>query len=98
MIATRLLGTYISLAGKVRECLKGQVPKIMRGLHLAPVLWNFEQINVLLVGLGSYIVNTQGSCDDCHTNPFYAPGGSLFRENTSKLMPTIPPTAVRGIP
>ena len=84
MIATRLLGTHTSLAGKVPECLKGQGPKIIRGLHLAPVLWNFEQTNVLLFGLGSYIVNTQGSCDDCHTDLFYAPGGSLFRENASK--------------
>jgi hypothetical protein len=57
------------------------VPRIIRGLHLAPVLLNFEQTNVLLVGLGSYIVNAQGGCNDCHTNPPYASGEILFREN-----------------
>jgi hypothetical protein len=28
------------------------------------------------VGLGSYIVNAQGGCNDCHTNPPYATGGN----------------------
>jgi len=32
----------------------------------------------LLVGLGSYIVNGQGACNDCHTNPNYAPGGNPY--------------------
>jgi hypothetical protein len=26
-----------------------------------------------LVGLGSYIVNAQGGCNDCHTCPSYTP-------------------------
>lgn len=31
-----------------------------------------------LVGLGSYIINAQGGCNDCHTDPSYAPGGDPF--------------------
>ena len=44
---------------------------IQRGLHLAPVLLNLHHRNRALVGLGSYIVNAQGGCNDCHTNPSY---------------------------
>jgi hypothetical protein len=32
-----------------------------------------------LVGLGSYIVNAQGGCNDCHTNPSYTEGGDPFQ-------------------
>jgi hypothetical protein len=49
--------------------------EIRRGLHIAPVLLNFSHRNRALVGLGSYIVNAQGGCNDCHTNPSYLPGG-----------------------
>ena len=31
-----------------------------------------------LVGLGSYIVNAQGGCNDCHSCPSYAPGHNPF--------------------
>jgi hypothetical protein len=27
----------------------------------------------VFVGLGSYLVNAAGGCNDCHTNPPYAP-------------------------
>jgi len=30
------------------------------------------------VWLGSYIVNAQGGCNDCHTNPPYTPDGNPF--------------------
>jgi hypothetical protein len=84
-IATGLLGMHASLADEVQECLEGQVPKIIRGLHLTPVPLNFEQTNVLLVGLGSYIVNAQGGCNDCHTNPPYAPGGDPFQGEPEQI-------------
>lgn len=31
-----------------------------------------------LVGLGSYLVNAVGGCNDCHTNPPFATGGNPF--------------------
>lgn len=50
---------------------------IRRGFEIAPVPLNLKRKNRALVGLGSYIVNT-GGCNDCHTNPSYAPGGDPF--------------------
>jgi len=32
-------------------------------------------LNKTKVGLGSYIVNAQGGCNDCHTNPSYTANG-----------------------
>ena len=49
------------------------------GFAIAPVPLNLEGRNRTLVGLGSYIVNAQGGCNDCHTNPPYAPGGDPYR-------------------
>jgi hypothetical protein len=60
------------------ECLTGQFFKGLDGLKLSPVPLDLEGKNILLVGLGSYIVNAQGGCNDCHTNPPYAPGGDPF--------------------
>ena len=34
--------------------------------------------NPALVGLGSYIVNAQGGCNDCHTCPSYASGQNPY--------------------
>lgn len=45
--------------------------KIQRGFAIAPVPLNFDGRNRALVGLGSYIVNATGGCNDCHTNPPY---------------------------
>jgi hypothetical protein len=48
------------------------------GLRQAPVQLNFGNRNQLLVGLGSYLVNQVASCNDCHTNPNFAPGHDPF--------------------
>lgn len=55
-------------------------PRIEQGFDIAPVPLNLEGKNRKLVGLGSYIVNTEG-CNDCHdTGPRaqFAPGGNPF--------------------
>lgn len=51
---------------------------IKRGFEIAPVPLNLRGKNRALVGLGSYNVNAQGGCSDCHTNPPYAAGGDPF--------------------
>jgi hypothetical protein len=51
---------------------------IRRGFEIAPVPLNLRGKNRALVGLGSYNVNAQGGCNDCHTNPPYAAGGDPF--------------------
>ena len=50
--------------------------RIQRGYQIAPVPLNLRGKNRALVGLGSYIVNAQGGCNDCHTNPPFAEGGN----------------------
>ena len=52
--------------------------KIRTGFDIAPVPLDLAGKNPALVGLGSYIVNAQGGCNDCHTEPNYAPGGDPF--------------------
>ncbi|QSQ19707.1 cytochrome C [Pyxidicoccus parkwayensis] len=52
--------------------------RIEMGLTLSPVAVNLAGLDRDMVGLGSYIVNAQGACNDCHTNPPYAAGGNPF--------------------
>jgi hypothetical protein len=52
--------------------------EIRIGYNIAPVPLDTRGKNGLLVGLGSYIVNAQAGCNDCHTNPNFAPGGNPF--------------------
>ena len=58
---------------------QGGDSRIQRGFELAPVPLTMKGLNPALVGLGSYIVNAQGGCNDCHTVPSYAPGGDPFQ-------------------
>jgi hypothetical protein len=55
-----------------------EVSRIRRGYEIAPVPLRLRGRNRALVGLGSYIVNAQGGCNDCHTSPPYEPGGDPF--------------------
>ena len=53
--------------------------RIAIGFRIAPVELNTRGKNRVLVGLGSYLVNAGGGCNDCHTHPSYAPGGDPFK-------------------
>ena len=57
---------------------KTGVAKIRTGIAINPVPLDLKGKNPALVGLGSYIVNAQGGCNDCHTSPPYADGGDPF--------------------
>lgn len=48
--------------------------RVAYGLREAPVPLDLRGRNRALVGLGSYLVNAVGGCNDCHTCPTYAPG------------------------
>src|SRR5258708_3066283 len=48
------------------------------GYRIAPVHLSLHNRDRSLVGLGSYIVNAQAGCNDCHTNPPYAAGGDPY--------------------
>jgi len=41
--------------------------RIARGFEISPVPLHLTKRNRELVGIGSYIVNAQGACNDCHT-------------------------------
>jgi hypothetical protein len=56
----------------------GEGSHIQAGFAIAPVTLDMKGKNPDLVGLGSYLVNAQGGCSDCHTWPNYAPGGNPF--------------------
>jgi len=49
--------------------------RIEQGFDIAPVPLHFDKKDRRLVGLGSYLVNAVGGCNDCHTNPAYKFGG-----------------------
>ena len=63
----------------------GDESKIKQGFAIAPVQLNLRGKNRALVGLGSYIVNAQGGCSDCHTEPNYAPGGNPYLGQTEQI-------------
>jgi hypothetical protein len=59
------------LIGSPRGRAYAQAPdesgsRIQKGFEIAPVPLNLEGKNPALVGLGSYVVNTEG-CNDCHS-------------------------------
>ena len=58
--------------------LTAQGSRIQSGAAIAPVPLNMKGLNPALVREGSYIVNAQGGCNDCHTVPSYAAGGNPF--------------------
>lgn len=58
---------------------------IKKGFKIAPVKLNLKNKNRDLVGLGSYVVNAAGGCNDCHTAPSYAEGGDPFNGEPEKI-------------
>ena len=56
-------------------------PRAKQGLDIAPVPLDLHGRNKNLVGLGSYLVNAVGGCNDCHTwNPNIPPAGSSYAQ------------------
>ena len=75
-VGTILLGTLIrTLPAQEQE---DNDSRVRQGFALAPVHLNLEGKNHALVGLGSYIVNSQANCNACHTCPSFKPGHSPF--------------------
>ena len=54
--------------------------EVQTGFRIVPpnIKLNLQGKDIELVGLGSYIVNAQGGCNDCHTCPSYVPGHNPF--------------------
>jgi len=62
-----------------------EAARIFRGYQINPVPLRLRGLDRDLVGLGSYIVNAQGGCNDCHTNPSFAPGGDPYKGQPKKI-------------
>jgi hypothetical protein len=83
-----LLGIAFLLAATsegAKPAADTEAARISRGYQIAPVKLNLRGRDRALVGLGSYIVNAQAGCNDCHTNPPYAPGGDPFQGEPKKI-------------
>jgi|SRR6185295_2801472 len=65
-----------------------ELKRIQRGLEIAPVPLDFSHKDRNLVGLGSYIVNAQAACADCHSCPTYAPGHNPFEGGDGQINAT----------
>ena len=59
--------------------------RIRVGRAIAPVPLDLADKNRRQVWLGSYIVNAQGGCNDCHTKPAYAEGGDPFQGEPEQI-------------
>ena len=77
--------TFLSMASGDDGGAGAEQARIARGFQIAPVKLTLKGRNRDLVGLGSYIVNAQGGCNDCHTNPPYAPGGDPYQGQPTKI-------------
>ncbi len=53
--------------------------RVKTGYQISPVPLELGGKNVILVGLGSYLVNAVVGCGDCHTNPTFLPSGNPFK-------------------
>jgi hypothetical protein len=62
-----------------------EAARIRVGLTIAPVPLALRHKDPNLVGLGSYLVNTQAGCNDCHTNPSYLPSENPFMGEPAKV-------------
>jgi len=56
----------------------GEESQIRQGFAITPVPLDLRGKNRALVGLGSYIVNAQAACNDCHTCPSFTPGHNPY--------------------
>lgn len=57
----------------------GDESRIKQGFEISPIRnLNLKGKNRALVGLGSCIINAQGSCNDCHTCPSYLKGHNPY--------------------
>ena len=71
--------------------------KIQQGFAIAPVPLNLIEKNRALVGLGSYIVNAQALCNDCHNAGPGGASGYLPQGNPYLLPPPSGPYLGRAL-
>ena len=73
-----LTAAFLAFGGAASAQPASEAARIRAGYAINPVPLDMTGRNPALVGLGSYIVNGQGGCNDCHTNPPFLAGGDPF--------------------
>lgn len=61
--------------------------RVAIGFKIAPLPLDMRHRNKELVGLGSYIVNAQAACNDCHGNPVWAAGHDPYQGQPAQVDP-----------
>lgn len=79
---------FVSVAHSQAGKEEKEDTEVRIGLAIAPVTLNLEGKSVHLVGLGSYIVNAQSACADCHSCPTYAAGHNPYNGQAKQFNPT----------
>jgi hypothetical protein len=85
LAAAGLVVTLAGVSNGQQPAPDSEASRIQRGYQIAPVPLNLRARDRALVGLGSYIVNAQGGCNDCHTNPPYAAGHNPYLGQPKKV-------------
>jgi hypothetical protein len=88
MAALGLIAAAAAALGGLQDAAQGRArvqSQIRRGYEINPVPLNLKGKNVNLVGLGSYLVNSATGCNECHTNPPFAPGGNPYFGQPKKI-------------
>ena len=80
VVTLAALGTVASVrdSGRPGGEDRSDEARVRHGFALAPVPLDLHGRNRARVGLGSYLVNAAGGCNDCHTCPPYAEGHDPF--------------------
>jgi hypothetical protein len=79
-------GLIIPQGIDAEEISQADIERSQIGFAISPVPVNRGAGRTrFLIGLGSYLVNATGGCNDCHTNPPYAPGGDPFRGQPEQI-------------
>ncbi len=90
MIVIPALALLSTLLGCAKEAPAGATDRSDAerseiGLTISPVPLNTQGLDTALVGVGSYLVNATGGCNDCHTVPNFATGGDPYKGETAKI-------------
>ena len=88
LIATGFLAVLPTVSQGEDDNSRSERKRIQKGFEIAPVHLNFKSQDRDLVGLGSYIVNAQAICAECHSCPTYAPGHNPFTGGDGQINAT----------
>jgi hypothetical protein len=85
VFALILVVTGVSTGQSGSSLSADEQARVRIGFQIAPVPLNLHKKDPDLVGLGSYIVNTQAACNECHTQPSYAEGHDPYLGQPAKV-------------